>query len=96
MDATPLLKEESDFLATTRLQNLLDPFLLHWPGAVPALTAYDRPIDAGNIENAQIFDSRSRYSWQLQITHRKPPITYDRQLDALGLRRHTGFEDSRQ
>ena len=58
MHAAPLLEEERDFFVAAGSQYLLNPFLAHWPGSVPALSPYDDPINTRELELSKILEQR--------------------------------------
>src|SRR5271166_1333033 len=55
MDAAPLLEEERDLASLALIPKRQHPFLLHRPGAGPALTADDHPVDSFQVDLAEVF-----------------------------------------
>src|SRR5713226_2599098 len=45
-DSAPLFEEERNAILLALIAKRQDPFFLHRPGARPALTTYDHPVDA--------------------------------------------------
>ncbi len=58
MDAAPLLEEERDLGSLALIPKRQHPFLPHWPGAGPALTADDHPVDSFQVDLAEVFQKR--------------------------------------
>jgi hypothetical protein len=54
--AAPLLEKERDPLRPALLSNPQDPIASHRASVCAALSAADRPVDAGKIDGAQIFE----------------------------------------
>jgi len=58
VNATPLLKKENRTLGLALLLDRVSPGGLHGPGAVAALAADDHPVNAGEVDAAEVFEER--------------------------------------
>src|SRR5208283_3246863 len=58
MDAAPLLEEERDLGSLALIPKRQHQFLMHRPGAGPALTADDHPVDSFQVDLAEVFQKR--------------------------------------
>ena len=57
-NSAPLLEEERNTAPLALIAEGQDPFFLHRPGAGPALATYNHPIDASQVQFAQVFQQR--------------------------------------
>src|SRR5690606_115832 len=58
LDVAPLLEEEGDLLGAALTADRAHPGLVHRAGAGAALAADDDPVDAGEVELAEVFEER--------------------------------------
>src|SRR5436309_12010867 len=56
VDATPLLKEESDLLSPASVEDILHPFLLYWPGSVTAFPSDNDPVKPCEVDVFEVFE----------------------------------------
>src|SRR6267378_3322724 len=54
-NSAPLLEEERNTAPLALIAEGQDPFFLYRPGAGPALTTYNHPVDASQVQFAQVF-----------------------------------------
>lgn len=56
LNAAPLLEEEGDAGAVALFLDVEDPLAVHWAGTGAAFAADDYPLDAGEIDRADVFE----------------------------------------
>jgi len=57
-DAAPLFEKEGNFRPLALRADVPHPFDIHWPRARPALAADNHPVDAPQIDRAEMFQQR--------------------------------------
>src|SRR5882762_5458325 len=53
-NSAPLFEEEGDTAPFALIAKRQDPFFLHWSGAGTTLATHDHPVDASQVQFAQI------------------------------------------
>src|SRR5713226_6398989 len=57
-NSAPLFEEERNAAPLALIPKRQDPFFLYWPGAGPALTTHDHPVDASQVQFAHVLQQR--------------------------------------